>query len=136
MDTNMFDRMFGTMRFQNSKDRRNIEEMFGLYMEDIPSNFYENQFTLAKKYEGTDYADWVRILKHPAFDSWKQEQIALIATTETDKALAGKGTDKEAVNLLKVRSEVLNSEKKIEKPTIIVIPTELYFREADDDSTK
>jgi hypothetical protein len=101
-----------------------------MYMSDIPDNFYENQFSLAKKYSGTSYEDWVRILKHPAFNSWKAEQIAIIATTSTDRALAGQGEDgRDTLNLLKMRQDVLNQEKKTEKPTIIVIPEDLFFRE-------
>jgi hypothetical protein len=101
-----------------------------MYMSEIPENFYENQFSLAKKYPGTNYEDWVRILKHPAFGSWKAEQIAIIATTSTDKALAGQDdSGRDTLNLLKMRQDVLNQEKKTEKPTIIVIPEELFFRE-------
>ena len=126
----MFNKLFATYDFTNSKDRKLIESLFNMYMSDIPNNFYENQFSLAQKYEGTNYEDWVRILKHPAFNSWKAEQIAIIATTSTDKALAGQGDDgKDTLNLLKMRQDVLNSEKKAEKPTIIVIPEELFFRE-------
>lgn len=126
----MFNRLFATYDFANSKDRKLIESLFNMYMSDIPDNFYENQFSLAKKYPGTNYEDWVRILKHPAFNSWKSEQIAIIATTSTDKALAGQGDDgRDTLNLLKMRQDVLNSEKKAEKPTIIVIPEELFFRE-------
>lgn len=126
----MFDRLFATYNFTSAKDRKLIESLFEMYMSDIPDNFYENQFTLAKKYAGTNYEDWVRILKHPAFGSWKQEQIAIIATTSTDKALAGEGDDgKETLSLLKMRQDVLNQEKKTEKPTIIVIPESLFFRE-------
>ena len=126
----MFDRLFATYDFTSGKDRKHIESLFNMYMSDIPDNFYENQFSLAKKYPGTNYEDWVRILKHPAFNSWKAEQIAIIATKSTDKALAGQGDDgKDTLNLLKMRQDVLNSEKKAEKPTIIVIPEELFFRE-------
>jgi hypothetical protein len=126
----MFDKLFATYNFANAKDRKLLESLFEMYMSDIPDNFYENQFSLAKKYPGTQYADWVRILKHPAFGSWKAEQIAIIATTSTDKALAGQGDDgRDTLNLLKMRQDVLNQEKKTEKPTIIVIPEDLFFRE-------
>ena len=53
----MFDRMFATMDFKNSKERKRIEELFDLYMSELPENFYENQFSLAKKYPGTSYED-------------------------------------------------------------------------------
>lgn len=124
----MFDRMFATMDFKSSKERRRFEDLFNQYMSDLPDNFYENQFSLAKKYEGTNYEDWVRILKHPAFDTWKQEQITIIATTTTDRALAGVDKDKDTMSLLKMRQDVLSSEKKTEKPTIIVLPEDLFFR--------
>ena len=125
----MFDKMFATMDFQNSKERKKFEELFNMYMSDLPQNFYENQFTLAVKYPGTNYGDWVRILKHGTFVTWKQEQIAIIAETSTDKALAGMDKDTSALNLLKMRQDVLNSEKKVEKPTIIVLPESLFFKE-------
>ena len=126
----MLNQLIATYAFANAKDRRLLESLFEMYMSDIPNNFYENQFSLAAKYSGTSYIDWVRILKHPAFNSWKAEQIAIIATTSTDKALAGQGDDgREALNLLKMRQDVLNQEKKAEKPTIIVIPEDLFFRE-------
>lgn len=126
----MFDRLFATYAFTSAKDRKLIESLFNMYMSEIPENFYENQFSLAKKYLGTNYEDWVRILKHPAFGSWKAEQIAIIATTSTDKALAGQDdSGRDTLNLLKMRQDVLNQEKKTEKPTIIVIPEELFFRE-------
>lgn len=126
----MFDRLFATYDFTSSKDRKLMESLFNMYMSDIPDNFYENQFSLAKKYSGTSYEDWVRILKHPAFNSWKAEQIAIIATTSTDRALAGQGEDgRDTLNLLKMRQDVLNQEKKTEKPTIIVVPEDLFFRE-------
>jgi hypothetical protein len=118
------------MVFKNSAERKRFQDLFELYMDDIPDNFYVDQFSLAKKYPGTRYEDWVRILKHPAFNTWKAEQIAIIATTATDRALAG-GDDnsRDALNLLKMRQDVLNSEKKIEKPTIIVLPHSLFFEE-------
>ena len=128
----MFDSMFATMKFTNSKDRRKIEDLFNSYMSDLPDNFYENQFSLAKKYPGTEYSDWMRILKHPAFDTWKQENIAVIATTTTDRALAGVDNNRDTLSLLKMRQEVLNEEKKVEKPTIIVLPEDLFFRGETD----
>ena len=129
----MFDKLFSTMKFSSSTDRKRIKILFEEYMKNIPENFYKNQFELAKECDGSTYEDWVRILKHPAFDSWKSEQIAIIATTSTDRALAGGENvdDKGALNLLKMRQEVLNSEKHVEKPTIIVIPESLFFKKED-----
>lgn len=127
-----FDDLFGTMKFANAHERKKMEIMFDAYMSDLPANFYRNQFDLATQVSGTNYTDWVNFLKHPAFDSWKSEQIAIIASTETDKALAGGGIrDKEAVNLLKVRQDILKDEKAVEKPTMVVIPESLFFREDD-----
>ena len=117
------------MAFSNPSEKIKLQILFENYMENIPDNFYKNQFELAKDYPGSTYEEWVKILKHPTFNSWKSEQITIIATTQTDKALAG-GDDvvnKEAFNLLKIRQEVLKDEKKTEKPTIIVIPESLFF---------
>ena len=125
----MFNKLFATMDFKSSKERKKFEDMFNLYMSDLPQNFYENQFTLQNKYPETVYSDWVTILKHGTFVTWKQEQIAIIAETTTDKALAGMDKDATNLNLLKMRQDVLNAEKKVEKPTIIVIPESLFFKE-------
>lgn len=128
----MFNKLFATMDFKSSKERKRFEELFEQYMSDLPQNFYENQFTLQDKYPGTLYEDWVRILRHGTFVSWKQEQIAIIAETTTDKALAGMDKDASTLNLLKMRQDVLNAEKKVEKPTIIVIPEALFFKDEED----
>ena len=125
-----FDTLFGTMKFTSNLEKKKLNLLFDEYMKDIPANFYRNQFDLATQYPGSTYEEWVRILEHPAFDSWKSKQISLIATTQTDKALAGGDiTDREAINLLQVRQNVLKDEKKIDKPTIIVIPESLFFKE-------
>ena len=98
-----FEELFGTMKFASEFEKKKMKLMFDTYVSDLPANFYRNQFDLAEHVSGTDYVDWVKFLKHPAFDSWKSEQIAIIASIETDKALAGKDVnDKEALNLLKV----------------------------------
>ena len=125
-----FENLFGTMKFVNSSERKKISILFEEYLKDLPDNFYLKQFDLAKKYEGSSYEEWVKILTYPAFDSWKAQQIALIAATSTDKALAGGDDlgDKNALNLLKARQEVLRDEKKVEKPTIIVLPESLFFK--------
>ena len=129
----MFDKLFATMSFKNSTERKKFQGLFEMYMSDVPDNFYVDQFSLTKKYVGTNYEDWVRMLKHPAFNSWKAEQVALIATTATDKALAKvDDTSSSALSLLKLRQDVLNSEKKIEKPTIIVLPHSLFFDGSED----
>ena len=126
----LFETLFSTMKFKNDFEKKKISLLFNEYMQNIPDNFYKNQFELSKEYVGSSYEDWVKILKHPAFDSWKAEQIAIIASTQTDKALAGGDlSDKEAINLLKVRQDVLKDEKKTEKPTIIVIPESLFFKD-------
>ena len=128
----MFNKLFGTMKFKDAIEKANLKTLFEAYMENLPESFYKNQFELAKDLGGS-YEDWVKVLTHPAFDSWKSHQIALIATTSTDKALAGGDLDdKSAVNLLKVRQDVLNQEKKAEKPTIIVIPESLFFKGKED----
>lgn len=126
-----FDTLFGTMKFKDNKERKLMQILFESYLSDLPDNFYLNQFDLAKKYEGSTYEDWVKILTYPAFDSWKSQQIAIIATTTTDKALAG-GDDlanKDALSLLKARQDVLREEKTTEKPTIIVLPEALFFND-------
>lgn len=128
---NKFNELFSTMSFASDIEKRKLEILFESYMENIPDNFYKNQFDLAKDYPGSTYEEWVKILKHPAFNSWKSEQITIIATTQTDKALAG-GDDmasKDALNLLKIRQDVLKDEKKVDKPTIIVLPESLFFKE-------
>ena len=128
----LFETLFSTMKFKNDFEKKKISLLFNEYMQNIPDNFYKNQFELSKEYVGSSYEDWVKILKHPAFDSWKAEQIAIIASTQTDKALAGGDlSDKEAINLLKVRQDVLKDEKKTEKPTIIVIPESLFFKDEE-----
>ena len=127
-----FEKLFSTMKFTSDSERKKFKIMFEAYMSDIPANFYRKQFDLAVQVSGTTYEDWVKFLKHSAFNIWKSEQIAIIATTETDKALAGGDLkDKEAVNLLRVRQDVLNDEKSVEKPTIIVIPESLFFKDED-----
>lgn len=129
----LFETLFSTMKFKNDFEKKKISLLFNEYMQNIPDNFYKNQFELAKEY-GASYEDWVRILSHPAFDTWKAEQIALIAKTTTDKALAGGSdlADKNALPLLKTRMDVLKDERKSEKPTIIVIPESLFFKGDDE----
>lgn len=124
-----FESLFGTAKFASSTERKKLQILFENYMSDLPANFYLNQFDLCKKYPGSSYEEWVKILTHPAFDSWKSSQIAIIATTQTDKALAGGEdlADKNALSLLKARQDVLKDEKKVEKPTIIVLPESLFF---------
>lgn len=128
----LFEKLFNSMKFIDTMDKMKIQTLFDAYMENLPDNFYKNQFDLAKEYGG-GFDDWVRILNHPAFDTWKAEQIALIAKTTTDKALAGGDdiSDKNALPLLKTRLDVLKDERKAEKPTIIVLPESLFFKGPD-----
>lgn len=125
----LFDELFGTMKFKNDAEKIKFQCLFDEYMQLLPDSLHKNQFELEKEIPGSTYEDWVVILTHPAFDTWKSKQIAIIATAATDRALAnGDLEDKGALNLLKARQEVLNSEKKAEKPTIIVIPESLFFK--------
>ena len=126
-----FKDLFDSMKFVNALEKDRFKVMFDYYVGELPTNFYLNQFELAAKYAGTTYEDWTRFLQHPAFDSWKSKQVNLIASTETDKALAGGLRDKESVNLLKARTEIINSDTEI-KPTVIVMPESLYFKGDDE----
>lgn len=126
----LFEDLFKTMKFTSAKEKSLFEEMFDYYVSEIPENFYLNQFELTSKYSGTSYEHWTKFLQHPAFDSWKTKQINLIANIETDKALAGGLRDKESVNLLKARTEIINSDTEV-KPTIIVMPESLFFKDGD-----
>ena len=126
-----FKDLFESMKFVNSLEKDKFKVMFDYYVGELPTNFYLNQFELAAKYSGTSYEDWTKFLQHPAFDSWKSKQVNLIASTETDKALAGGLRDKESVNLLKARTEIINSDTEV-KPTIIVMPESLYFKGDDE----
>ena len=122
-----FNELFSSMKFINSAEKDNYETMFNYYISELPENFYLNQFELASKYPGTNYENWTKFLQHQAFDSWKTKQVNLIASTTTDKALAGGLRDKDSVNLLKARTEIINSDTEV-KPTIIVIPESLFFK--------
>lgn len=125
-----FEELFSSMKFVNPIEKSKFSKMFSSYVSELPENFYLNQFELANKYGGTSYEDWTKFLQHQAFDSWKSKQVNLIASTETDKALAGGLRDKESVNLLKARSEIINSDTEV-KPTIIVLPESLFFKGED-----
>lgn len=125
-----FEDLFSTMKFRNPTEEITFKDMFACYFSDIPANFYRNQFDLATQYPGTSFEDWSRFLQHPAFDTWKSKQISIIANTSTDQALAGGGLkDKDSLNLLKARQDVLANENTDTKPTIIVIPESLFFKE-------
>lgn len=126
-----FNTLFKTMKFKDIVEKKTIETLFNFYMSDIPDNFYLNQFELSSKYTGSSYEDWVKVLTYPAFNSWKSEQIALIATTQTDKALAGGEdmSDKNALSLLQARQKILEPKDKNNKQVIIVLPKELFFTE-------
>lgn len=125
-----FEELFGSMKFETSYEKSEYETMFDNYISSLPENFYLNQFELASKYPGSSYESWTKFLQHRAFDSWKTKQVNLIASTETDKALAGGLRDKESVNLLKARTEIINTDTEV-KPTIIVIPESLFFKGGD-----
>ena len=127
-----FTDLFGSYKFKDVTERAMFEQMFEKYSSELPANFYENQFKLAEKYPIADYEAWSNFLQHPAFDTWKSKQINTIANTEMDKALAGSGLkDKESLNLLKARQDVVNKDKKDTKPTIIVMPESLFFKKED-----
>lgn len=126
-----FNELFSTMKFSTAAEKTKYEDMFNYYVSELPENFYLNQFELSSKYSGTTYEDWTKFLQHQAFDSWKSKQVNLIASTETDKALAGGLRDKESVNLLKARTEIINSDTEV-KPTIIVMPESLFFKGGGD----
>ena len=126
----MFSDLFGTFAFADGTERRNFEDLYLKYMGDIPTNFYRNQFDLANAYPGTSYEDWVRFLRHPAFASWKAEQVSVIANVQTDQALGGGDMrDKDALNLLKARRDVIREENSEQRQTIIVMPDSLFFND-------
>ena len=125
-----FEELFRSMKFVDLVEQTKFKNMFSSYVGELPENFYLNQFELANKYVGTNYEEWTKFLQHQAFDSWKTKQVNLIASTETDKALAGGLRDKESVNLLKARTEIINSDTEV-KPTIIVMPESLFFKGGD-----
>lgn len=124
-----FEELFKGKTFKDDAERDTYKQMFDFYVSDLPENFYANQFTLASKYDGTDYEAWADFLQYPAFDTWKSKQINIIANTETDKALAGGLKDRESVNLLKARQDVLDNDNKTIKPIVIVMPMDLFFKE-------
>ena len=125
-----FNELFSSMKFANVAEKDKFEKMFSCYVGELPENFYLNQFELTSKYSGTTYEEWTKFLQHKPFEAWKTKQVNLIASTETDKALAGGLRDKESVNLLKARTEIINTDTEV-KPTIIVIPESLFFKGDD-----
>lgn len=125
-----FSELFVSMKFSDDTEKARFENMFNSYVSDLPTNFYLNQFELTSKYSEANYEDWTKFLQHQAFDSWKSKQVNLIASTETNKALAGGLRDKESVNLLKARTEIINTDTEV-KPTIIVMPESLFFKGDD-----
>lgn len=121
--------LFTSFKFKDDSQKKKFEKMFSDFMSELPANLYVNQFDLAKKYPDANYEEWVLFLRHPALDTWKREQISVIAGTETDKALAAGGLkDKEALNLMKARQDILSAENSGTKPTIIVVPESLFFK--------
>ena len=126
----MFDTLFKGMKFTDSAERDKYETLFNAYMDGLPENFYKNQFDLSKEIGG-EFSDWVKILSFDTFKSWKAEQIAIIANTKTDEALAGGESlgNKDVLPLLKVRQDILKEEKASDKPPMVVLPESLFFNE-------
>ncbi|WP_322154490.1 hypothetical protein [Paratractidigestivibacter sp.] len=123
-----FDDLFATYAFKDKTERATFEALYDAYTSEIPANFYKNQFELAREFGG-DYEAWAKLLTHKAFDAWKSEQVALIAKTQTDKALGlASVRDKDALNLLKVRQDVLKDENAGQRPTFVVLPDSLFFK--------
>jgi hypothetical protein len=126
----MFEELFQTMEFTDTSERLKIKILFEEYMKGIPDNFYLNQFELQEKYTGTTYADWYKILTHTPFKTFRDKQVSIIVETSTNKALGGQmDLDKDALNLLKMKKDIVQSESSSQKPIIIVIPESLYFKE-------
>ena len=126
----MFDVLFKNMKFKDVYEEDKFRTLVEAYMAGIPANFYKNQFDLAKEIGG-EYTDWVRILSCDAFRTWKAEQIAIIASTKTDAALAGGMdlTNKDTLPLLKLRQDILADEKQSDKPPMVVLPESLFFND-------
>lgn len=133
----MFNDVFQTMEFKNAIERKTFETLFDLYMSDLPANFYANQFELQKKYAGTKFEQWVKMLEHLPFKNWKDKQVSLIVEANTNKALGGDmDLDREALNVLKLKKDIVEQEGSAELPTIIVIPESLYMKGEDDKEKK
>jgi len=126
----MFDTLFKGMKFKDVYEEDKFRTLVDAYMTGIPENFYKNQFELAKEIGG-EFQDWVRILSYDTFRTWKAEQIAIIASTKTDQALAGGDSlaNKDMLPLLKVRQDILKEEKSSDKPPMVVLPESLFFDE-------
>jgi len=124
----LFDTLYANMRFQDESERDKFRILFNSYMENLPANFYKDQFTLAKEIGG-DYSDWVTLLSWDIFKAWKNEQISIIASVKTDEALAGNESlaNKETLPLLKVRQDILKEEKTSDKPPMVILPESLFF---------
>lgn len=124
----LFDTLYANMNFQDESEREKLNILFNGYMDNLPDNFYKDQFTLAKEIGG-DYSDWVTLLSWDTFRAWKNEQIAIIASVKTDEALAGNESlaNKETLPLLKVRQDILREEKSSDKPPMVILPESLFF---------
>jgi len=126
----MFDQLFQTMEFVDSAEKLKIKILFEEYMKDIPANFYLNQFELQNKYIGSTYTDWYKILTHTPFKMFRDKQVSIIVETSTNRALGGDmSLDKDALNLLKMKKDIVEAESTSQKPIVIVIPESLYFKE-------
>jgi hypothetical protein len=126
----MFDDLFQTMEFIDTPEKLKIKILFDEYMKGVPSNFYLNQFELQEKYIGSTYSDWYKILSHTPFKTFRDKQVALIVETSTNRALGGDiNLDKDALNLLKMKKDIVTAETSNQKPVVIVVPESLYFKE-------
>jgi hypothetical protein len=130
----MFNEVFSSMQFKNPIEQKVFENLFNMYMSDLPANFYANQFELQKKYTGTKFEQWVKMLEHLPFKNWKDKQVSLIVEANTNKALGGDmDLDREALNVLKLKKDIVADEGSAQLPTIIVIPESLYIKDEDKD---
>jgi hypothetical protein len=126
----MFEELFQTMEFLDTSQKLKLKILFEEYMKGIPDNFYLNQFELQNKYIGSQYQDWYKLLTHTPFKTFRDKQVSIIVETNTNKALGGQmDLDKDALNLLKMKKDIVQAETGSQKPVIIVIPESLYFKE-------
>lgn len=131
----MFNQLFSTFEFKDNIDKTKLEAMLKLYLSDLPENFYKTQFDLANDYPQTNYQDWVRFLQHPPLKNWVSQQLNVIVEANTNKALGKDDVkDKDAINILRMRKEVIETDNASQKPTIIVIPESLFMKDESNDS--
>lgn len=129
----MFDTLFSTFEFKDNIEKTKMKAMLQLYLDNLPDNFYKTQFELAKDYPQTNYQDWVKFLQHPPLKQWVSQQLNVIVEANTNKALGKDDVrDKDAINILRMRKEVIETDNATQKPTIIVIPESLYMKKEND----